>query len=75
MLCIARLRRDNPSLQPDLPLLWADAYQDARHAAADETGLDVTTFPAASPCPLDAVLAAEWLPAWAGIVKGWPGRR
>ncbi|HRJ41462.1 MAG: DUF29 family protein [Caldilineaceae bacterium] len=60
---IARLLRDNPSLQPDLPLLLADAYQDARHAAADETGLDVTIFPAASPYPLEDVLAAEWLPA------------
>jgi hypothetical protein len=60
---IHRLLRDNPSLQPELPLCLIDAYEDARYATADETGLPLDTFATLCPYPLPQLLAVDWLPA------------
>ena len=53
---------DNPSLKPRLPEALSGAYERARDAAAGETGLEIETFPAGCPWPLDRVLEAEWWP-------------
>ncbi len=60
---IHRLLRDNPSLQPEVINCLTDAYEDARYAAADETGLPLVTFPEQCPYALDQVLGQTWLPA------------
>jgi hypothetical protein len=59
---IQRILRDNPSLRPELDACLQDAYEDARYAAANETGLPLTTFPESTPFALPEVLAADWLP-------------
>ena len=59
---IGRLLRDNPSLQPELPLLLTDAYEDARYAASDETSLSLDSFPQTCPFPAQQVLDQGWLP-------------
>ena len=59
---IGRLLRDNPSLQPELPLLLTEAYEDARYAAADETGLPLESFPDTCPFALEQALDQGWLP-------------
>lgn len=50
---IARLLRLNPSLKPRRPAELADAYADAREAAADESGLPLAAFPEACPFSLE----------------------
>jgi hypothetical protein len=59
-----RVQRDNvneflaesPSLRPRLPALLAKAYAQARIDAANETGLDIDTFPEECEWPLAEVL-------------------
>jgi hypothetical protein len=59
-----RVQRDNvnefleesPSLRPRLPALLAKAYAQARINAANETGLDIDTFPEECEWPLAEVL-------------------
>ena len=41
--------RDSPSLRPRIEDAMSDAYRLARRTAARETGLSITTFPAANP--------------------------
>jgi hypothetical protein len=42
---LAKFLRESPSLRPELLELLADAYDKARIEAADETGIDIDTFP------------------------------
>lgn len=53
---------DSPSLRPYSERVLADCYQDAREAAADESGLPVMTFPAACPFALEQALDRKFLP-------------
>lgn len=55
---------DSPSLRP-YPYserIPDDCYQDAREAAADESGLPIATFPAVCPFVLEQVLDRKFLP-------------
>lgn len=60
---IARLVRENPSLQPLLPDLLPEVYEDAAFSAMRETGLALESFPAACPYTMEQVLDVHWLPA------------
>lgn len=53
---------DSPSLRPYSERLLDECYQDAREAAADESGLPIVTFPAAWPFALDEILDRNFLP-------------
>lgn len=59
---IPRLIRDNPSLKSLLEECVRDAYEDARFAASDETGLLVSVFPELCPYTLAQMLDLEFLP-------------
>lgn len=52
----------NPSLEPRLDEVLADAYDLAILAAARETGLDEEAFPEQYPWSVEAVLDPEFLP-------------
>jgi hypothetical protein len=43
---LAKVLADSPSLRPQVVTLLPEAYQDARSDAANETGIDIGTFPA-----------------------------
>ena len=53
-----------PSLKASLrdPEWWANAWADAILQAANETGLDVTTFSDACPWEAADILSEDWLP-------------
>ena len=53
---------DSPSLRPYIERILDDCYQDAREAAADESGLPVVTFPAVCPFALEQALDRNFLP-------------
>lgn len=53
---------ENPGLKPRRAELFAKAYQDARHDAAVETGLDLRTFPPECPFTLDEALDEAFWP-------------
>lgn len=53
---------DSPSLRPYIELILDDCYQDAREAAADESGLPVATFPTVCPFALEQALDRNFLP-------------
>lgn len=57
---IQRLFNDQPSLKPYLEEILAEAYEEAREWAEDETGLD--TFPSFSPYSIQEILELEFLP-------------
>ncbi len=48
---------DSPSLRPDLPKLFEKAYKRARIEAANETGLELETFPESCQRTAEEVLA------------------
>jgi hypothetical protein len=50
---------DSPSLRPDLPKLLSNAYDDARIDAANETGIDIDTFPEICEWTVEEVLARK----------------
>ena len=54
--------KDSPSLKPYYLEIFADAYQDARELAADETGLSFDTFPVNSPFTHEETLDENYLP-------------
>ncbi|MGK7929097.1 MAG: DUF29 domain-containing protein [Spirulina sp.] len=59
-----RLRKDlqeSPSLKNYLQEVFAECYQDAREAAADETGLSLNHFPIESPFSPDDALHPNYL--------------
>ncbi|MFO1431361.1 MAG: DUF29 domain-containing protein [Candidatus Competibacteraceae bacterium] len=59
---IPKLLRDNPSLQSVIAACLADAYDDARYGASDETGLPISTFPETCPYTFEQVLEQNFLP-------------
>lgn len=59
---IAKLIRDNPTLHSYPATILADAYRDARRAAAAEIGIALDDLPAKRPWPLDLVLDFEFFP-------------
>jgi hypothetical protein len=60
---IARRLRRSPGLRPELPILLADAYRDARKRAMQETALPLATFPEQCPWSLEQVLDEDFWPA------------
>lgn len=61
---VLRRLKQTPSLQNCLTDTdWlADAWDDARDAAAKETGLGYDAFPDRSPWSMNSVLQTDWLP-------------
>jgi len=59
---ISKLLRKNPSLKAELDEAFTDAYEDARHSAMLETGLNLETFPEEPPFSLAQTLDADFLP-------------
>jgi hypothetical protein len=53
---------DSPSLRPYLTEIIAATYSDARAAAADETGLDLSQFPDDCEYPIGQILDPAFLP-------------
>jgi hypothetical protein len=56
---IEEFLEESPSLRPDLPKLLTAAYDNARIDAANETGLDIDTFPEACEWTVAEVLGAR----------------
>lgn len=54
--------RDSPSLKVYYLTVLAECYQDGRELAADETGLDLTTFPVELPFTSENILDSKFLP-------------
>lgn len=54
--------RDGPSLKIYYLKVSAECYQDGRELAADETGLDLTTFPVELPSTPENILDSKFLP-------------
>ena len=54
---LAKFLRQSPSLHPELPELLSDAYDNARIDAANETGIDLDTFPETCPWTVAEVLS------------------
>jgi hypothetical protein len=59
---IADKIEDSPSLRNYPQTLLATCYSRARRRAASQTGLALTTFPAACPFTIEEALDDEWLP-------------
>lgn len=59
---ILRLLRDNPSLRPKLPELFADSYLDAILYAARETGLEKDRFPETCPFSQEQTFSDDYWP-------------
>lgn len=59
---IARLLRKNPGMKPKRQAEFADAYEEARERAADESGLPLATFPASCPFTLEQAEDREFWP-------------
>jgi hypothetical protein len=59
---IRRLLRDSPSLKPEVEPMALDVYPDAGRAAAIETRLSESTFPATLPYTVEQIFERE-LPA------------
>jgi hypothetical protein len=57
---ISRLLRKNPGLKRDLAETFADAYGDAILAAARETDLPESTFPADCPWSFDQAMQEDF---------------
>jgi hypothetical protein len=54
---VAEFLEESPSLRPKLPTLITEAYDQARIDAANETGLDIDTFPDACEWSAAEILA------------------
>ncbi len=65
---IARLLRKNPGLKPKRVAEFADAFEEARARALQETGLPEQTLPAACPFALEQVEDLNFWPQ--GEVQG-----
>jgi hypothetical protein len=55
----AEFLMESPSLRPDLPKLLSNAYDNARIDAANETGIDIDTFPETCEWTVEEVLAQK----------------
>ena len=53
---------DSPSLRPYTDRVFAECYRDARAAAADESGLSISTFPTMCPFTLEQAFDSVFLP-------------
>jgi Domain of unknown function DUF29 len=60
---LRKLFRDSPSLKAYAQDYFAEAHTEARHAAAEETGLELAAFPADCPFTLDEALDPDFHPA------------
>ena len=62
---IKYLIKDSPSLKNELIKVFPEAYEDARHGAAAETGLDIKKFPEKCPWEIQKILPflAENIPS------------
>jgi len=61
-ISLEELFEDSPSLKPLLADIFDQCYQKARLKAVTETGLDITSFPDASPWNESETLDFEYLP-------------
>jgi hypothetical protein len=59
---IQKALRDSPSLKVYYLKVLAECYQDGRELVADETGLDLTTFPVELPFTPENILDPKFLP-------------
>ena len=59
---LRRLLRQSPSLVPMVPQTIQEEYAEARQRASEETGLPLTTFPAACEWTAEQVLNADFWP-------------
>ena len=59
---IRRREKRNPSLRAQAAEIVTEIYEDARRAAAKETGLSIETFPATCPYPLDFLRDRDAMP-------------
>lgn len=59
---IEELEAESPSLASQTRQIIAEAYPAARRAAADETGMPISTFPAECPFGADALRDLDRLP-------------
>jgi len=59
---IKLLLKDSPSLRPTLAATLGDIYDQARREAAQETGLELSHFPARCPMTIDQVLDDDYWP-------------
>jgi hypothetical protein len=59
---IPRRLKKNPGLKSKLEEITAEAYEDARQSASDETGLPEQTFPKHCPWGLEEALNPEFWP-------------
>jgi len=59
---LARLLRDNPSLQSQVPAFLTESYPEARRRAIGETRLDTGRFPRDCPWTYDQMLHADFWP-------------
>jgi Domain of unknown function DUF29 len=63
---VALRLRQSPSLRPELSDFMAEAYDDARRLAADQTGLPLVTFPETCEWDADEVQRFDFLPKAVG---------
>jgi hypothetical protein len=61
-LRILKSFKDSPSLKNYFQNIFSEIYSDARALAADETGLNIDTFPEDCPFDIELVLNPDWLP-------------
>jgi hypothetical protein len=61
-LRILKSFKDSPSLKNYFQDIFSETYSDARALAADETGLNIDTFPKDFPFNIKLVLNLDWLP-------------
>lgn len=59
---IQKALEKSPSLKPYLENVFLESYQDARELAADETGLNISSFPKDCPFARAEVVNTEYLP-------------
>jgi hypothetical protein len=59
---LAEHMADNPSLKARLPEAIEAAFRYARRDAANETGLDDSSFPLECPWPFERIMAADFWP-------------
>jgi hypothetical protein len=62
-LRIEKILRDNPSLKRQLDSCLVDSYEFAVIQAAQETGMDETTFPPDCPWYWQPILSNDFLPS------------
>ena len=59
---LERLLGDNPGLKPRRPIVFAQAYRDARKLTASETGLELRSFPEEPPFTIEQAEDEEFWP-------------